>query len=183
MNKFKYAITTSIIAAILLASCVPQRIAPMPMMRKPVESFTVEFVVTGGGAGLQMFTPNQGCGKADNGCVRVSSADSADITIKFQNNQVYPCASHPNSYYISKIELSNFPKTFGGAVAPWVKTDFPAVDEANGEIFTGTSTDPKSSVVITDLNTQKGVVWYQIKVRRCSGGADIPTDPRFENEG
>lgn len=183
MKNISFAVILSILGISVLASCATVPPVAGMVMRKPVKPFEVEFVVVGGGTGLNMFTGNQGCGKSDNGCVRILSADSADITIKFQNKQNYPCADHQNSYYISKIELSNFPKTFEVPVADWVKTDFPAVNQDDGVIFTGTSMAPQSSVVIENLNTQKGVVWYQIKVMRCSGGSEIPTDPRFENEG
>ena len=178
MKKNYSSIIISLVCAITLVSCVHQRVAPANL--KPAKPFEIEFLVAG--PNLNLFTGNQGCKKADKGCVRIPSANSGEITFKFQNNQNYPCTGNPNSHYVTSIKLSDFPKDFDQSVSDWIQEDFGA-DADTGVVWNHTPGSPQDSVTIVDENEHKGVAYYQIEVAACSDGSTLTNDPRFENEG
>lgn len=174
-------------SAVLLVACVDP--SPVPdeqsLLTKTSKDFEIEFVVQGGGGpnpSLKVVTPNQGCALATDGCMRVKKSNKAEITFKFQNVQQRPCSAHPNSWVISKIEMADFAKTFGGSVSPWIVSDFGA-DSATGMVWQMSDGDEVSSVKIDDANDNVGVAYYQITVQTCNAAKDAITDPRVENEG
>ncbi len=149
---------------------------------KPAKTFDVEFIVNPGLSKLKIVEKNRGCSNNNNGCVRVPTLNSGEITFKFNGNQPLPCADHSNSWILSKIELANIEGNFGKKVNPWIVSDFGA-EESSGLVWQKGVNEEKLSVTITDKNEKSGIVYYQITAERCDGSKTADSDPRVVNEG
>ena len=167
-------------ATIFISACAH---SPKPgQMAKTPKPFDLEFVVQGGMT-LKVVTPAQGCSKKDDGCVRVNYENKGEITFKFKNAQPLPCADHPNSWILSKIELSDFPKSFPGPVSPQIAADFGA-DRATGLVWEKSDGEELVSKTIIDENRNRLVAYYQVTVESCDPDkAPVSLDPRIENDG
>jgi hypothetical protein len=177
MKNINLAILLSLVGAVFFSACCFMAPLPPPL---PALPFTVEFLVAG--PNLLIFTDNQGCSKNNKGCMRIPTGNSGDITFKIKSTQNYPCADNPNSHYLAKIELSNFPKEFGGEVTDWIRDDFNA-NKDTGLVWTHTPGAPVSSVQFVDKNNHAGVAYYRVTIESCADGTPRSTDPRFENMG
>lgn len=172
---FLYLATTAI-----LVGC-DQKITT-PTTHKPVKPFEIEFVAQGD-TKLKIVTPDNGCGKSEDGCMKVPTVNSGEITFKFQNTQQLPCAEHENSWILSKIELANIEGGFGMPVNDWIVADFGA-DASNGLVWEKAAGEEVTSHTITDLNNHSGVAYYLITAESCDPDKEpINSDPRFINEG
>jgi len=177
--KIRYVFLFLATAAIL-AGC-DQNIT-MTSTPKPAKPFEIEFVAQGD-TKLKIVTPQKGCGISEDGCMRVPTANSGEITFKFQNTQQLPCSEHKNSWILSKIELANIEGGFGTPVNEWIVKDFGA-DLSNGLVWEKAAGQEITSHTITDLNNYSGVAYYLITAESCDPDKNpINSDPRFINEG
>lgn len=149
---------------------------------KPALAFDVKFTVNPGTSKLKIVEKNRGCSNNKNGCMRVPTLNSGEITFKFQANQPLPCADHPNSWILSKIELANIEGNFGKEVNPWIVSDFGA-KALDGLVWEKGVNEETLSVTITDKNEKSGIVYYQITAKKCGTSQTADLDPRVVNEG
>jgi hypothetical protein len=166
----------------LVVACKTPPIGHDGVSHKPVKTYEIEFVVKGDQK-LNIVTPDKGCNKNENGCMRVPSANSGEITFKFQMAQQLPCSDHPNSWILSKIELANIEGGFGKPVNTWIVENFGA-NALTGVVWEKTPGQEVTSHTIKDTNTKSGEVYYLITAESCDPDKDpINTDPRVINEG
>ena len=172
---FLFLATTAI-----LTGCDPKGVTPSTP--KPAKPFEIEFVALGD-TKLKIVTPDIGCGKSEDGCMKVPTANSGEITFKFQNTQQLPCSDHHNSWILSKIELANIEGGFEKPVNEWIVEDFGA-DPGNGLVWQKSAGQEITSHTITDLNNSSGDVYYRITAESCDPDkGPINSDPRVINEG
>ena len=169
------------VAGIFLAGCAPQMGA---VVIKPGKPFVIDFVVVGGGTKLKIVPggTDNGCGMGKNGCLRVPTANSGEITFEFQSAQPLPCSAHSNSWILSKIELANIEGDFGKPVNQWIVDDFGA-DASNGLVWQKAAGEEVVSHTIIDQNDHSGDAYYLITADSCGDKDPINSDPRIINEG
>jgi len=177
-----FSLTLSMIIITACAPTSPGKAGSRTITKTP-KDFGLEFVVQGGGTKLKVVSPSQGCNKKDDGCIHVDRVNKGEITFKFKSTQQLPCSDHPSSWILSKIELADFPKSFGEPVAGWIVADFGA-KASNGLVWERTDGEELVSKTISDANKNRGVAYYQLTVESCDSTNDpVATDPRIENDG
>ena len=177
--KFRH-ISLIVVIGVFLVGCVSQQ--STMSNNKPAEDFSVKFTVNPGTSKLNIIQGEMGCSYSKNGCIRVPTANSGEITFKFQANQPLPCADHPNSWILSKIELANIEGGFGNEVNLWIVSNFGA-EESDGIVWEKGDSEEALSVTITDKNKHSGIVYYRITAKNCGTSQTADSDPRVINEG
>lgn len=171
-----------VLVGLILSACVP--IEEGLIVDKPGKAFDITFKVAdvNGVTKLVIKDKNRGCKNDIKGCLKVPKANSGDITFSFLPAMPLPCSTHPNNWFISKIELANIEGDFGQPVNNWIVQDFGA-NPTTGLAWERAVGQEVASVAIVDKNNFSGVLYYQITAESCDTHNSITSDPRVINEG